>query len=212
MKTADLIAALASEAAPTPPAPVTRPILAACAAGAAATLVLLVLWLGLRPLADALASRPFWMKAGYTAVLGLAGVLMVRRLARPGGRVGWAPLIALAALAALAGLSGLEMVHARPDQTHALMMGHTARVCSLRILALSAPIYLAAVWVLRRLAPTRLALTGAAAGLLAGGIGASVYGLYCDETAATFVVLWYTAGIAAAAGLGAIAGRWLLRW
>jgi len=65
---------------------------------------------------------------------------------------------------------------------------------------------------LRQLAPTRLAIAGAAAGLLAGGVGASVYGLYCGETAATFVVIWYTLGIAAGAALGAVIGSRLLRW
>jgi hypothetical protein len=81
-----------------------------------------------------------------------------------------------------------------------------------RIFALAAPVYLALVWSLRRLAPTRLARTGAAAGLLAGGLAAAVYGLYCQESTAPFVATWYTLGVGACAAVGAGLGRWLLRW
>jgi hypothetical protein len=112
----------------------------------------------------------------------------------------------------MVGLSAIELSRAPPGGMRAMWMGHTATVCSLRILALSVPVYFGSILVLRRLAPTRLALTGAAAGLLAGGLGASVYGLYCDEAAATFVVTWYTLGIAASAALGALIGSRLLRW
>jgi hypothetical protein len=62
------------------------------------------------------------------------------------------------------------------------------------------------------MAPTRLGLAGAAAGLFAGGVGATVYGLYCEETAAAFVVVWYSLGMLACAALGAVVGRRLLRW
>ena len=77
---------------------------------------------------------------------------------------------------------------------------------------LSAPVYALLIVALRRFAPTRLAATGAAAGLLAGAVAASVYNLACMGTSATFVLTWFTPGIAAAAGLGALIGRRLLRW
>jgi hypothetical protein len=80
------------------------------------------------------------------------------------------------------------------------------------ILLLSAPIYAALVAVLRTLAPIDLARTGAAAGLAAGGLAATLYGLHCPEQGAAFVATWYSLGIAAATAGGALAGRWLLRW
>jgi hypothetical protein len=67
-------------------------------------------------------------------------------------------------------------------------------------------------WALRQLAPTRLTLAGALAGLFAGGAGAFVYAFHCPETAAPFVALWYSAGILLTAGLGALLGPRLLRW
>jgi len=81
-----------------------------------------------------------------------------------------------------------------------------------RILIIAAPLYGAVLWVMRRTAPTRLATAGAAAGLFAGAVAAVIYGLYCQETAAAFVVAWYSLGIAACAALGALIGRYLLRW
>jgi hypothetical protein len=53
---------------------------------------------------------------------------------------------------------------------------------------------------------------GFAAGLLAGGAGAWVYAFHCTESGLPFITLWYSAGILATALLGAVIGRWLLRW
>jgi hypothetical protein len=65
---------------------------------------------------------------------------------------------------------------------------------------------------MRGLAPTRLQLAGAAAGLAAGAAGAWVYAFYCTESAAAFVAVWYSLGIAAVTLAGAVAGRFVLRW
>ena len=212
MKTSDLIAALATDAGPTRRALVTRNLSLGVGLGMCASLVVLVFWLGVQNLSHAMGLGAFWMKAGYTLSLAIAGFLCVRRLARPGGAPGLAPWVALAAFSVMLVLATFELVTARPEQVTALWMGHTLPMCPLRILALAIPIYLGLAPALRRLAPTRLALTGAAAGLLAGGAGATVYGLFCNESAATFVAAWYTVGIALCAGLGAMVGQRMLRW
>jgi hypothetical protein len=212
MKTADLISALAADTTPVAPAPVKGSLAAASLLGTIVAGVVLVGWFGLRPLGLGLQSGAFWMKAGYTLALALAGFLLACRFAKPEGRSGRVLAIALLAAAVMIGLSAIELSHTEPGAIKPLMMGQSWSVCSLRILALSIPVYLGSILVLRRLAPTRLASAGAAAGLLAGGLGASIYGLYCGETAATFVVIWYTLGIAASAAIGAVIGARLLRW
>lgn len=212
MKTADLIAILAADTAPTPPARVARLVFGSVAIGATAAAIILALWLGLRPLDAAMATGSFWMKAGYTVCLGGAGVAMVIRLARPGGRLGRWPWLALAAIGLMLVLASLEMVRAPAGHMRAMVMGQSWTVCSLQILSLALPVFFAAVWGLRRLAPTRLSLAGAAAGLLSGGVGATIYGLYCTETAAMFVVVWYSLAIVAAMAVGALLGPRLLRW
>jgi hypothetical protein len=93
-----------------------------------------------------------------------------------------------------------------------LVKGHSWKVCSLRIAALSLPGFAAALWALRRMAPTRPSLAGSAAGLMAGGLGALAYGLACNETAMTFLASWYTLGMLGWAAVGALIGPRLLRW
>lgn len=60
--------------------------------------------------------------------------------------------------------------------------------------------------------PTRLALAGAAAGLLAGTVGIAVYALYCPEMDAPFLAIWYVLGMSVPVAAGALAGPLLLRW
>ena len=214
MKTDDLIDLLAKDTAPPPGGGVPRRLAMACGLAAAGALALLLAWLGLRPdLHLAMRTGPFWMKAGYTLWIAATGFAMTAAVARPGGAPGRSARIALATgVVVIAGLAVIDMVLTPAADRHAAWMGHSAMVCPWRILAISAPAFAASVWGMRSLAPTRLALAGAAAGVLAGGIGATVYGLYCQETAAMFVATWYTLGLAGCAGIGALLGPRLLRW
>jgi hypothetical protein len=63
-----------------------------------------------------------------------------------------------------------------------------------------------------QLAPTRLALAGAAAGLVGGATGATAYALHCVETSPAFVLVWYSLGLAATSAPGALLGRRMLHW
>ncbi len=213
MRTADLVRLLAGDAPAVRAGPIAPQLLAAALAGAVVSAGLLVAWLGLRPLEAASVSPSFWMKAGYAALLALAGLLTASRLGRPGGRVGLALWLALAAVAWLAMLAMKETMRTPAADMAHLWLGVSWNVCPFRILALAAPV-LAGVFLamMRMTAPTRPALAGAAAGLFAGAVGATVYGLYCQETAAAFVVAWYTLGVGACAALGAAIGARLLRW
>jgi hypothetical protein len=65
---------------------------------------------------------------------------------------------------------------------------------------------------MRSLAPIRMPLAGAAAGLLAGALGATVYTLHCPEMAAPFIGIWYVLGMLVPAAVGAALGRLVLRW
>ena len=213
MKTDDLIAALAADASPVRRNAVwTRWAVALGLALAVSGAVMAFGW-GVRPdLHQAMRTTPFWMKAGYTAALGVAGLLMVERAGRPGVRLGWGVVLASAALVLIAALAAHELMNLPMANWRADMMGSSARVCPWRILAISAPVFAIAMVTLRWMAPTRPAVAGAAAGLLAGGLGATVYGLHCQETAAAFTALWYTLGMALWPLVGAAIGRWALRW
>ena len=212
MRTADLIELLARDVRATPPGVVNRRLLAALAAGGLVTFAIVALGLRCQPLLAAAQQPWFWMKAVYTGLLTLAGAVIVRRLSVPGARLGAAPLVAVLVILPMLALAAAQILSTAPAGRLALWLGHTWKVCSPLILLLAVPIYACLVAAIRRLAPTRPALTGAAAGFAAGALAATLYGPHCPEQAAAFVATWYTLGIAAATALGALAGRRLLRW
>lgn len=180
--------------------------------GALASALLLLAGLGLRPdLQGALAGTALWAKVAYTGGLGLAGLVLTMQLARPDSerlRFLWllAIPVGLAVMVSAAELAGATSVE-RSD-----LLLAPKWTCVPLILMLSAPIYAGLVSALRRLAPTRLAAAGAAAGLTAGGFAASIYCLYCQQISPTYVLTRYTLAIALAAAAGAALGRRLLRW
>ncbi|HXV00438.1 MAG TPA: DUF1109 domain-containing protein [Caulobacteraceae bacterium] len=214
MKTSELIALMtAVDSSPVSPISPGRRLAMAGLLGVIVALAALALTLGLQPLAAAAHASWFWMKAGYSLSMAVCGLLLLRRLARPGAAPGWAAIIiGVLALAAMAMMAAHASMRAPADHRGALWLGQTWRMCSWRIVLLAIPTFAALIFALRRLAPTRLALAGAAAGLLAGGLSAAVYGLYCRESAAPFVVAWYSLGMAACAFVGALLGPRLLRW
>ena len=91
-------------------------------------------------------------------------------------------------------------------------MGSTALQCPANIARTTLPAFIGSLWAMHRMAPTRPALAGAAAGLLAGAIGALGYTFHCTELAAPFLAVWYTLGIGLPAVAGALIGPWWLRW
>lgn len=210
MKTEELIRTLAADAPAAPPRPLAPRLLVAVAVALALWLAVMIPTYGMP--AQAAPHGWFWMKNAYSVVLAIAGLVAVTQLARPGGRMGWAVWLALAAIACLAVMAARETMTAAPGQIAPLWLGSTWKVCAGRILFFSIPTFVASFWFLRGMAPTRPALAGGAAGFFAGAVGAATYGLYCQESAAAFVVAWYTLGIAICAAIGAAAGRWLLRW
>jgi hypothetical protein len=212
MRTADLIELLARDVRTTPPGVVNRRLFAALLAGGLVAFAIVALGLRCQPLLLAAQQPWFWMKAAYTGMLTVAGAIIVRRLSVPGARVGVVPLAAALVIVVMLGLGAAQVLAAAPAGRLTIWLGRTWKVCSPLILLLALPIYAFLVIAIRRLAPTRLALTGAAAGFAAGALAATLYGLHCPEQAAAFVATWYTLGIAAATALGALAGIRLLRW
>jgi hypothetical protein len=70
----------------------------------------------------------------------------------------------------------------------------------------------ALLFILRDGAPLRPALAGAAAGLVAGGLAATLYAAHCTDDSPLFVTTWYGIAVMVIAGVGALAGARWLRW
>jgi hypothetical protein len=109
-------------------------------------------------------------------------------------------------------LSLVVLADADPALRWQLVLGNTWRTCPINISLLSLPAFVAGFWVLKRMAPTRLRLAGAACGLAAGGLGALVYGLHCPELAPPFLGVWYVLGMSIPTIVGLALGPRLLRW
>jgi hypothetical protein len=109
-------------------------------------------------------------------------------------------------------LAGAVLLAAPPQKRAHLLFGGTAAVCPFLIALVAAPLFIAFIWVLRDLAPTRLRLAGAAGGFLAGSFGALAYSLHCPELAPPFIGVWYLLGMLIPTAVGALLGPRLLGW
>lgn len=211
--TDELIDRLSADLAPVPPRAMHHRLWLAATIGALATLpwAWLMLTIGMgRPFVPLMGEPMFLMKFGYTLAFGLFGLAALPALSRPDGHISW-PLVAAGALA-LVGLAlgtGRWMSNgwAMPD-----LMGNSATVCPWLIILTALPMLTAVLVAIRALAPRSPTMAGFAAGLLAGGFGAWTYAFFCDENAMMFIAVWYALGIGLTSALGAILGRYLLRW
>jgi hypothetical protein len=213
MKTDTLIDSLSERAVPVGAGTMTRALLLGLGRGVLVSFVLMQLWLGVRPdLMPAMHTGAYWMKFFYTLLFAVAGFWTLERLSRPGASSRTQMVLEELPFAVLAAWASMKLMMAPPDARMPMLMGSSHQVCPWRIIILALPIFAGVFWSLRKTAPTRPVLTGAMAGLLAGAAGAFIYALHCDENAAAFVALWYTFGIAIMGLLGAVLGRFALRW
>jgi hypothetical protein len=209
----DLIDRLAADLEPTPRRALQARLFGWAGTGIAVSAILMLAWIGPRPdLAAAMGTMMFWTKFAYTAIFAILGALAALNLARPAGTM-WRQAIGIAVLVVLTGIGGaIQMLVMGPDHMRQLVMGSTALVCPFYIVALAAPIYAAIVFAMRRAAPTDPTLAGFSAGLFAGGAAVWVYAFHCTESGMPFITIWYTAGVLASAAIGAVIGRFALRW
>lgn len=162
--------------------------------------------------AEAFMTTTPWMKFAYTLSLAIAAIVLTIRLVRPVSKRR-APSVGLGLvlLAMLAfGAYHLALV---PDEAKQLaFFGQSSLVCPWLVMLVSLPGLFVLQLALKAFAPVHLSQAGFACGLLAGAIGATAYALACPEDSPTFVAVWYTLGILLTSAVGAISGRWLLRW
>lgn len=177
-----------------------------------ATLMMLAL-LGLRPdLAQAAHQAMFWVKLAFPTTIAAISLVMVARLAHPGRRLQRAPLGLAIPVLVIWLLAIVFAVQAGPNAWLDMLLGPTWAECPFLIAILAVPIFAGLLWVMRGLAPTRLGLAGGSVGLLSGALAAMVYCLHCTEMSAPFIGTWYLLGMLIPAGIGALLGRYLLRW
>jgi hypothetical protein len=213
MKTDDLVNMLAAGAGSVEPGTTARRYAIALGWGALGATLLMAIVLGVRSdLATAARLPMFWMKLAFPACLAIGALYAAARLSRPGVQLGRVPAALAAPVLAMWLLAAFVLLSAAAGRREALIFGATWNECPLLVAMLSLPVFVAALWAMKGLAPTRLALAGAAAGLLAGSTGALIYALHCPEMEAPFLAIWYLLGMLIPAAAGAIIGPRVLRW
>jgi hypothetical protein len=212
MKTDDLIKAIAEDGA-TRARPLSLRVLVALGIGGVVAAVVFAQTLGLRP--DISSAMQTWRFVGKV-VIALSCFAMALwatgQLSRPDA----APRTALAAFSLpvllLALAIGLELASSPAGTWSARAMGSNSRLCLASITLLSVAPLVALLVALRAGAPRSPAMAGAAAGLLAGGLGAVLYAIHCPDDSPLFVALWYVPAVALVVLAGAAAGSRVLRW
>ncbi len=212
MRTDDLVRTLVADHA-TREGPVGRTFAIALVLALALATALFALMSGPRnDFATVVTDPRFVFKFVVTLTLAASAAVLVLRLASPGVEPRFSAL-ALAAGPALLALGVLvELALIPSSQWTTKLVGQNYLICLSSIPLLSAPPLVAALMALRHGAPTRPAFAGAVAGLLAGGIGATLYAAQCTDDSPLFVATWYTITIAGVTGIGSLAGARLLRW
>jgi hypothetical protein len=214
MRTDELINTLVADHAMQPgPKPVRHGLVMAIIAGFAISSVLFWLMLGVRPdILSALSTWRFDLKLGDNLVLVIAAAWVALRLSSPTTT----PLSAMRALLVpallLLAAVAYELVTIPASAWASRAMGVNGAMCFASIILLSVLPLTAAIYALRRGAPTSPAMMGAVGGLLAGGLGATVFAMHCTNDSPLFVAIWYALAIGLMAMVGVVVGRQALRW
>ena len=212
MKTENLIQALSADLA-TRPTPLPKALSQALIVSLPIALAILFYALHVRPdFWTAWGSPRFVFKFVFTLSAVAAGFWLVMRLSRPGTAAG----PALGALTLSAGLLlaavAAELMAIPSNAWLSNLVGDRALACTLLIPVLSAAPLAALLFALKSGAPDNPGMAGAAAGLLAGALGATVYASHCPNDSPLFVATWYVIAISAVTVVGRVIGGRVLRW
>jgi hypothetical protein len=212
MDTNELIRTLAADAGK-PVAPLSTVWWGAAGLAIAVAAAVFFATLGLRPDIAAAAGTPrFLFKFAITVTLAASAFGAARALSRPGDAWRRAmPYLAAAPALIVTGVVA-ELILLPPDAWSASLFGVNAIVCLTSISLIGIGPLAIFLLALRQSAPTRPALAGAVAGLLAGGIAATFFAAKCMDDSPLFVATWYTIAIAGLAVLGAVSANRLARW
>jgi hypothetical protein len=188
-------------------------LVGATALGSIIAIVAFLFWIGVRPdIGQALRTPRFLFKFVVTLSLATTTAGLLWRLARPGVPAGPWAWAWLAAPALLVVAVIVELIVMPTATWLPRLVGTNARFCLMLIPFLSIGPLACIMLALRQGAPTRPGLTGAVAGLAAGGIAATLYASHCTDDSPLFVATWYSLAIGIVTLVGYIIGSRFLRW
>lgn len=182
------------------------------AVGTVAAATLFFAEIGFRPdIAEAVHSIRFLFKFVVTISLAATAVIATLKLSRPDDDLSSSSVLLVAPIL-LACAVGVELSVLPSEQWMSKLIGHNARFCLTLIPLLSIGPLVCFIAALRHGAPSNPGWAGAAAGLAAGGIGATFYAANCNDDSPLFVATWYPIAIIVVSAAGYLIGRKALKW
>jgi hypothetical protein len=213
MKTEDLVATLVRSVTPVDERAVRRRFAVTQIAAVLLCMVAMLVFIGPRPdWRNAIETPMFWVKLAFPGAVAAASFSLLRRLGHPGMRLGQPAKAVIAPFVVVWLMACAVLANAPASGWPGLILGGSWRQCPLIITALSLPAFVLSFRAISALAPTRLMMAGAAAGMFAGSAAAFAYAFSCIETEAPFLAVWYVVGMLIPTAAGACLGRRLLRW
>jgi hypothetical protein len=214
MRTDELINTLVADHAAQPrPRPIGHGLVMAIIGGLAISAALFSITLGPRPdILSALSTWRFDTKWADNLVLAIAATWVALRLSRPTATPRTAMRALMVPVFLLLAAVLYELVTVSASEWPSRAMGVNGVMCVASIIYLSAFPLTTTIYALRQGAPMSPALAGAAAGLLAGALGATVFAMHCTNDSPLFVAIWYALAIGLMSVFGLLIGRHALRW
>jgi hypothetical protein len=213
MRTDELIELLSTNVEPVDHRQTVRNMRIAIVAGTFAVVAIVLLVLGPRSDLNSMSTwlPPIFKIAASTAILIPASIYLIK-LARPGGEYGTS--IALIALPFVVVMLLVTFSLASTPGSHwkGAILSDEWLECVISIPLIAVVPFAVITWMVRQMAPTDLARTGAFVGLVAGCVSAIGYAFHCADDSVPFFAFWYGGTIALCTLSGWKLGPKLLRW
>jgi len=212
MRTDQLIDSLATNLQPVDRSRFSRRFCIALAIGLAAALGEMFLLIGLHQALDARGLIGFVSQFLFTLGLVATAAVFLLRSARPGAEVRGFPALASFPVGAIVAFAAVGLALTHRFISVGMTADNSLLACLLYIPLFAIAPFATVVWALRAGAPTHLARAGAAAGLVAGALGASACALPCADELYMGIAFSHGLAIEICAVLGGKLGPRLLRW
>ena len=181
MRTDQLIDSLAATLKPVDRSRFSRRFCIALAIGLAAALGEMFLLIGLHQALDARGLIGFVSQFLFTLGLVATAAVFLLRSARPGAEVRGFPALASFPVGAIVAFAAVGLALTHRFISVGMTADNSLLACFLYIPLFAIAPFATVVWALRAGAPTHLERAGAAAGLVAGALGASACALPCAD-------------------------------
>ncbi|WP_419690738.1 DUF1109 domain-containing protein [Burkholderia theae] len=213
MRTRDLVIRLATDLAPVEPGAISQRLYRALVVGFTGSTALLVVLYGIRSdMPQLIQTTMFWARLAFPLAVVFSATRLAERFGRPGAQLRPTGLLTALPFVVMLLATGGVLIVTPSGYRLQLMLGTTWRTTVADVVLLALPPLAATLHAMKQLAPTRLVLAGAGAGLVAGAQALIVYSLYCSEMAIPFWGVWYVLSLMLTVALGAALAPVLLRW